>query len=369
MRANNKKTAYNSRYKLKKNYPNGDTNGGLFAALDLGTNSCRMLIARPRGDEFEVIDAFSKPVHLGAGLAEYGTLAPAAIKRTLGALRICGKKLRQHGVQHSRLVATEACRRAKNGSNFVNLVKRETGLDLEIIDPAEEARLAVVSCAPHLRDDSDQLLIVDIGGGSTELVWLDLSTIAPRNRARALVDLDLNKRGKAGCEMSAFIMNWKSVPLGVATLKDMFGDVDDDRSKFALMSCCFEEQIDEFVPPEIGDGHRCQIIGTSGTITTVAASHLGLSRYERCKVDGVSMCKDEIDLVVNQYLSIGPEGRRKAPCIGSDRHELIMSGAAILQAILRVWPSSSLTVADRGLREGLLYSQMTAAGVLDAKLN
>ena len=369
MRANYKHAATKSRQNHTKNQRSAAPDGGLFAALDLGTNSCRMLIARPVGNEFEVIDAFSKPVHLGAGLAEYGTLAPAAIKRTLGALRICSKKLCQHGVQHSRLVATEACRRARNGESFVNLVKRETGLILEIINPAEEARLAVVSCAPHLADDSDQLLIVDIGGGSTELVWLDLSTVAPRNRARALVELDLNKRGKAGCEKSACIIDWKSVPLGVATLKDMFHDVDDDCAKFALMSCCFEEQINEFVPPEIGNGERCQIIGTSGTVTTVAASHLGLSRYERCKVDGVSMCKQEIDQVVNQYLLIGPEGRRKAPCIGSDRHELIMSGAAILQAILRVWPSNCLTVADRGLREGLLYSQMTAAGVLGARPN
>lgn len=369
MRANNNTQAKNASTKTRKNHRASQGNGGLFAALDLGTNSCRMLIARPNGGEFEVVDAFSKPVHLGTGLTEYGTLAPAAIKRTLGALRICGKKLRQHGVQNSRLVATEACRRARNGPSFVNLVRRETGLILEIIDPAEEARLAVVSCAPHLADDSDQLLIVDIGGGSTELVWLDLSTVAPRNRARALVELDLKNRAKAGCHKSARIMDWKSVPLGVATLKDMFHDVDDDCAKFALMSCCFEEQIDEFVPPEIGDGANCQIIGTSGTVTTVAASHLGLSRYERCKVDGVSMCKQEIDTVVQQYLSIGPEGRRKAPCIGSDRHELIMSGSAILQAILRVWPSSRLTVADRGLREGLLYSQMTAAGVLDNGLH
>lgn len=364
MRANNNQPLRQSGKTRQTSISSPFSDGGLFAALDLGTNSCRMLIARPKGTEFEVVDAFSKPVHLGAGLAEYGTLAPAAIKRTLGALRICSKKLRQHGVQHSRFVATEACRRASNGSSFVNLVKRETGLILEIIDPAEEARLAVVSCAPHLGDDAEQLLIVDIGGGSTELVWLDLSGVSARNRAKALVELDLTKRGGGICSRTARVMDWKSVPLGVATLKDMFHDVDDDCAKFALMSCCFEEQIDEFVPPEIGDGANCQIIGTSGTVTTVAASHLGLSRYERCKVDGVSMCKQEIDTVVQKYLNIGPEGRRKAPCIGTDRHELIMSGAAILQAILRVWPSSRLTVADRGLREGLLYSQMSAAGVL-----
>lgn len=335
----------------------------LFAALDLGTNSCRMLIARPEGNEFEVVDAFSKPVHLGAGLAEYGTLAPSAIKRTLGALRICGKKLRQHGVKHSRLVATEACRRARNGSSFVNLVHRETGLKLEIIDPAEEARLAVVSCAPHLDPEIEQLLIVDIGGGSTELVWLDLSAIAADERAKALVRLDLGDRSQTPIG-AARVIDWKSVPLGVATLKDMFADVRDDSAKFALMSCAFEEEIDEFVPFDMAPGDKCQIIGTSGTVTTVAASHLGLSRYERMKVDGISMCKDEIDQVVRNYLSIGPEGRRNAPCIGSDRHELIMSGAAILQAILRIWPSGQLTVADRGLREGLLFSQMTAAGVL-----
>ena len=351
----------------------GNPRDPLFAALDLGTNSCRMLIARPQGCEFKVIDAFSKPVHLGAGLEQYGTLAPSAIKRTLSALRVCGKKLKHHGVKNMRLVATEACRRARNGQSFVDLVKRETGLTLEIIEASEEARLAVVSCAPHLGKAVDQLLIVDIGGGSTELVWVDLSNVSLCDRAAALVRLELsdNKLETALSENCVKVVDWKSVPMGVATLKDMFADVDDDCAKFALMSCCFEEQIDEFQPelPEKGaDGDsRFQIIGTSGTVTTVAASHLGLSRYERCKVDGISMCKQEIETVVQRYLSIGPEGRRKAPCIGSDRHELIMSGSAILQAILRVWPSGQLTVADRGLREGLLYSQMSAAGVWNVR--
>lgn len=349
--------------------------GPLFAALDLGTNSCRMLIARPDGCEFKVVDAFSKPVHLGAGLEQYGTLAPSAIKRTLNALRVCGKKLKYHGVQYSRLVATEACRRARNGQSFINLIQRETGLKLEIIEAAEEARLAVVSCAPHLGEAVDQLLIVDIGGGSTELVWLDLRNVSLCDRAAALVRLELssNKLETALADNCVKVVDWKSVPMGVATLKDMFSDVDDDCAKFALMSCCFEEQIDEFQPElpvkDEKTNSRFQIIGTSGTVTTVAASHLGLPRYERCKVDGISMCKQEIETVVQRYLSIGPEGRRKAPCIGSDRHELIMSGSAILQAILRVWPSGQLTVADRGLREGLLYSQMSAAGVWNVRPN
>ena len=374
MRANTKKRPNNGRRRGKPAARPKNGSDPLFAALDLGTNSCRMLIAKPEGCEFKVVDAFSKPVHLGAGLEQYGTLAPSAIKRTLSALRVCGKKLKQHGVENSRLVATEACRRAKNGQSFVNLVKRETGLDLEIIDPSEEARLAVVSCAPHLGDEVDQLLIVDIGGGSTEIVWLDLSDVTACERAEALVRLELgeNKVETALSDRVARVVDWKSVPMGVATLKDMFSDVDEDCAKFALMSCCFEEQIDEFLPDHFskdGLGSRFQIIGTSGTVTTVAASHLGLPRYERCKVDGLSLCKQEIDAVVQKYLNIGPEGRRKAPCIGTDRHELIMSGAAILQAILRVWPSGQLTVADRGLREGLLYSQMSAAGVWAVRPN
>lgn len=338
----------------------------MFAALDLGTNSCRMLIARPQGREFQIVDAFSKPVHLGAGLEQFGTLAPAAIKRTLAALRICGAKMRQNGVSHSRLVATEACRRARNGRNFVKMVQRETGLKLEIIKPEEEARLAVVSCAPHLSAEADNLLILDIGGGSTELVWVDLSAVAPEDRATALADLRLSGRADG---TGARVVGWKSVPIGVATLKDLFDDVEGDGAKFALMSCHFEEHIDDFLHDHLQPGQaaqKFQIIGTSGTVTTLAASHLGLSKYERYKVDGLSMCKSDVDRVVEGYLSIGPEGRRRAPCIGIDRHELIMSGAAILQAILRVWPTGKLTVADRGLREGLLYSQMSEAGVLSA---
>ncbi len=337
--------------------------GELFAALDLGTNSCRMLIARPDGDEFEVVDAFSKPVHLGKGLEEHGTLSRAAINRTIQALHICQKKLKAHGVVNSRLVATEACRRAKNGKNFVKQVKARTGLQLEIIRPAEEARLACVSCAPHVAPETEKLLVLDIGGGSTELAWIDLSGVKPEDRSDALRNLKVccEKTNKCGPE-GAQITDWISVPLGVATLNDQFGDVDDDAARFALMSCTFEDAVYDFgdkldfSDPKIRDSF--QIVGTSGTVTTVAASFKGLKRYERTQIDGVSMSADEVEQVTQEYLRLGLDGRRKAACIGNDRCELIMSGAAILQGVLRVFPTDKLTVADRGLREGLLYSQM-----------
>jgi exopolyphosphatase/guanosine-5'-triphosphate,3'-diphosphate pyrophosphatase len=338
--------------------------GQLYAALDLGTNSCRMLIAQPKGSQFQVVDSFSKTVQLGVGLEASGRLSRASMGRTIQALRICQKKIEKHGVRRMRLVATEACRRARNAKDFIRQVRRETGLGLEIIAPEEEARLAVISCAPLVSTRTEQLLVVDIGGGSTELVWIDLSAVPPEERPKSI--MRLHRGFDAQGEHAARVVDWISVPLGVATLKDQFSDVEDDGARFALMSWFFEENLASFSPYNADNPREgFQIIGTSGTVTTVAASYLNLRRYDRTKVDGLQMTSDQIDLVIREYLTLGPEGRRTDPRIGRDRHALIMSGAAILQALMRIWPTDRLSVADRGLREGLLYAQMSADGVLE----
>ena len=338
----------------------------LYAALDLGTNSCRMLIAQPKGNQFHVVDSFSKSVQLGHGLEKSGRLSRNSMNRTISALRICRQKLARHKVRRMRLVATEACRRARNGAAFLAQVKREAGLVLEIIKPEEEARLAVISCAPLVSTRTEQLLVVDIGGGSTELVWIDLTNVPRRERPRAIMRLHAGFTSDPGPFQAAKVVDWISVPLGVATLRDQFRDVDDDHARFALMSWFFEENLQAFAPFEAEHAREgFQIIGTSGTVTTVAASHLGLKRYERSKVDGLRMTSDQIDAVIRDYLALGPAGRRKDPRIGQDRQALIMSGAAILQALMRLWPTDRLSVADRGLREGLLYAQMSADGVLE----
>jgi exopolyphosphatase/guanosine-5'-triphosphate,3'-diphosphate pyrophosphatase len=215
---------------------------------------------------------------------------------------------------------------------------------------------------------TEQLLVVDIGGGSTELVWIDLSRVAPSERARAIMRLHQGFGHEETIFPRAKVVDWISVPLGVATLKDLYHDVEDDGARFALMSWYFEEQLAKFSPyVDAADQARegFQIIGTSGTVTTVAASHLGLKRYDRNKVDGLRMTSDQIDTVIQTYLALGPEGRRNDPRIGRDRHSLIMSGSAILQALLRAWPTDRLSVADRGLREGLLYAQMCRDGVME----
>lgn len=340
---------------------------GLYAALDLGTNSCRMLIAQPKGNGFHVVDSFSKSVQLGAGLERTGQLSRASMARTVQALRICQQKLKRNNVKRMRLVATEACRRAQNAQSFINTVRRETGLQLEIIEPEEEARLAVISCSPLVSTKTEQLLVVDIGGGSTELVWIDLSSVERRDRPRALMRLHAGFHTVESPFPTAKVVDWISVPLGVATLRDQFSDVQDDAARFALMSWFFEENLAEFAPYKKLDHlkERFQIVGTSGTVTTVAASHLGLKRYDRTKVDGLRMTSDQIDTVIRRYLAMGPTGRREDPRIGVDRHALIMSGSAILQALLRLWPTDRLSVADRGLREGLLFAQMSADGVLE----
>lgn len=356
----------NERQKVESPALISPASGPLYAALDLGTNSCRMLIARPDGDQFKVVDSFSKSVQLGSGLEQSGKLSRSSIYRTIQALRVCQQKLKRHKVKRMRLVATEACRRASNGAAFMKRVERETGLRLDIIEPQEEAQLAVVSCAPLVSKKTEQLLVVDIGGGSTELVWIDLTDVRPRDRAQAIMRMHVGFPDHLNCdEASARVVDWISVPLGVATLRDQFNDVEDDAARFALMSWFFEENLAEFAPyKDEPPREGFQIVGTSGTVTTVAASHLGLKRYDRNKVDGLRMTSEEIDRVIRDYLTMGPEGRRRDPRIGLDRQALIMSGAAILQALLRCWPTDRLSVADRGLREGMLYAQMAADGVL-----
>ena len=345
---------------------------GLYAALDLGTNSCRMLIAKPDGLNFAIVDAFSKSVRLGSDLERTGILSQAGISRTLQALHVCARKIRKYGVRRMRLVATEACRRAKNGKYFLEKVNADTGLKLEIISPAEEARLAIISCAPLLEPESNQVLVVDIGGGSTELVWIDLSNVPIQNRAKAMMLMTpsiQNRRSHLGKNVNAEIVDWISVPTGVATLHQKYSDVEDDSARFALMSCYFEDQIINFKPYlksySLDTLNDFQIIGTSGTITTLGAAHLGLRKYDRDKVDGLNLTSSDVDQVINRFLKLGPEGRKMEPGIGKDRAELIMSGSAIIQTLLRIWPTERMRVADRGLREGILYSLMTADNVLD----
>ncbi len=291
------------------------------AALDLGTNNCRLLVAKPDGAGFAVMDAFSRAVRLGEGVEGSNMLGEAAQDRALKALRICAGKIRQHRVRDVRIVATEACRRALNGREFVRRVVRETGLAMDIITAEEEARLAVAGCAPLIDPEAEQLLVFDIGGGSTELIWIDMSGTPPSRREsliRALAPLGRGRYETATARAAAaHIADWISIPMGVSTLHDRFADVPDDARRFAMMSRHFEDRLAPFAPYIAADPAalvpKLQIIGVSGTATTFGALHLGLRTYDRARVDGLWLGAAHATEIADRLLAMATRDRAIHP--------------------------------------------------------
>lgn len=324
-----------------------------YAAIDLGTNNCRLLIARPSGDHFMVIDAFSRVVRLGEGLAQSGRLSDAAMDRALGALHICAEKLRKRGVHLARSVATEACRRAANGAAFIERVHSETGIRLNIITAEEEARLAVLGCHILLEPGEGPAMIFDIGGGSTEMVLVDTSAAVPH------------------------ILDWQSVPWGVVSLTESIGPIEltpqaraaaygEMRRRINEGFARFSERVGPARSAAAAAG-GLRLLGTSGTVTTLASLHLGLPQYDRSAVDGVIVPTDSMRAISQRLAHISPEERVAVPCIGRERADLVVAGCAILESIFDIWPAERLGIADRGIREGILRSLMAAGGLGDKR--
>ena len=313
-----------------------------YGAIDLGTNNCRLLIARPSEGGFTVIDAFSRIVRLGEGLSRTGELSQEAMDRAVGALGVCAEKLRRRNVSLSRSVATEACRRAKNGEQFAERVRNETGILLDIIEPHEEARLAVLGCHKLLEPGDGPALIFDIGGGSTELVLIDQEEGSPRIRA------------------------WWSAPWGVVSLTESEGkealEGSDRLKAYARMRERARRAFANFTTmlPEKREGIR--LLGTSGTVTTLASVHLALPAYDRRAVDGLHVPIEAMQKISEMIAGMDYEERSALPCIGSERADLVVAGCAILEAIMEIWPAQNLGVADRGIREGILRSLMARDG-------
>ena len=328
----------------------GDQGGPTYAALDLGTNNCRLLVARPAGDGFRVVDAFSRIVRLGEGVSLSGRLSEAAIQRAVGALAVCRAKMKNRGVTRARLIATEACRAAENGAEFRDRVANELGLVLEVIDRETEARLAATGCTPLIDPQAEGVVLFDIGGGSSELVRLDRSH-------KAL-------RGPPPPRMRG----WISLRHGVVTLAERFGGIDVSRATYEAMVQEVGAMIAPFAREHSSEGlSGVHMLGTSGTVTTIAGVHLNLRRYDRNRVDGCWMSKGEIDAVIETLLAMSYNERVASPCIGAERADLVLAGCAILEAIRRAFPCERLRVADRGLREGMLVQMMREDGVWEER--
>jgi len=310
-----------------------------YAAIDLGTNNCRLLIAKPAADGFVVVDAFSRVVRLGEGLGQSGRLSDAAMDRAVAALSICADKLRRRHVALARSVATEACRKASNGPAFIERVRRETGIVLDIISAEEEARLAVLGCHILLEPGDGPALIFDIGGGSTELVLVDSSGPVPD------------------------ILDWLSVPWGVVTLTESEDFDPEDaaarQTAYGRMRARVMEGFADFAKrlPMLPDEDR-RLLGTSGTVTTLASLHLDLPCYNRDAIDGLIVPSESMRAISTRLAGMSLNERRHLPCIGKERADLVVAGCAILESILDIWPAVRLGVADRGIREGILRALM-----------
>ena len=315
-----------------------------YAALDLGTNNCRLLIARPALEQgergFRIVDAFSRIVRLGDGVSRTGMLNEAAIERTLAALEICRDKMMARAVLRARLIATEACRAAGNGAAFLASVRRHTGLSLEVVDQRTEAHLAAEGCASLADPEAEAAVLFDIGGGSSEIVWLGRDHRSGAKRVKL----------------------WVSLKLGVVSLCEQFGGVDVTVEMFEAMVAHVARQLRPFARRAMRE-RRCprfHLLGTSGTVTTLAGLHLDLPRYDRRFVDGLWMEQDEVDAAMNRLRAMPYRERAAHGCIGADRADLVLAGCAIFEAIRRAFPSPRIRIADRGLREGLLMQMMGA---------
>jgi exopolyphosphatase/guanosine-5'-triphosphate,3'-diphosphate pyrophosphatase len=314
--------------------------GPVFAALDLGTNNCRMLVATPAGHGFRVLDSFSRIVRLGEGLHSTGRLSVAAMDRAICALEACAARLVRRPVRQVRAIATEACRRATNGTEFLARVKRETGFDFGVITGREEAELALESCAPLLPCDGRRALLFDIGGGSTELAWVRMNNGKPE------------------------LIGFDSLPVGVVTLAERWGDAGFSPEGFEAMVTDVVDRLRPFervhcIGREIRGG-GVRLLGTSGTVTTLAGVALNLERYRRPAVDGVELTSLEASDALAALRALGREGLTQHPCVGPDRVEFVLPGCAVFAAITRLWPAPHVIVADRGLREGVLLRLIRA---------
>ncbi len=317
-----------------------DSGRPVYGALDLGTNNCRLLLATPSRQGFKVVDAFSRIVRLGEGVSVSGRLSASAQERTLDALRICANKLRWWRVRRARLIATQACRAAENGREFTDRVAEELGLELEIVGPGTEARLAAAGSHTLIDAAAKDVLVFDIGGGSSELLWLDMR----------------EGRREAG---------WTSIPVGVVTLAEKFGGREVSRRTYEAMRAHIRPVLLDFArrmrrkgAPETPD----HLLGTSGTVTTISGVSLGLRRYDRSKVDGCWLDHGEIARVSDLLRGMTLAERAANGCIGAERADLVVAGCAILEEICAIWPAPRIRVADRGLREGILTELMMEDG-------
>lgn len=311
-----------------------------YAAIDLGTTSCRLLVVRSFHEKLKIIERFSCPVLLGEGVSLTGRLDKQAIERTLESLRLFAKKIRHWPISSIYAITTEVCRRATNSQEFLDRVYAETGLKIQIISDREEAELALESCRPLLSSPSEQrlqerALIFDIGGGSTELSWVRTDSLSQKH----------------------YLAGMTSLKQGIVSLTELFAHLAPKEAYHAAFRF-IRSKLENFekiycIKQEIAR-HNVRLIGLSGTITTIAGVALNLKRYDRCRIDGVVLSAESIAQAIIRIKAMSRSALEQHPCIGCGRSSLVLAGCAIYEAIQSMWPIDRITIADRGLRDGMV---------------
>jgi exopolyphosphatase/guanosine-5'-triphosphate,3'-diphosphate pyrophosphatase len=316
----------------------------------------------------KVIDSFAKIISLGEGIKQTGVLSEEAIERTIVALRACKKKLDSHRIYKMRAVATEACRQASNTKSLIERVNSEIGVDLEVISPQEEARLVLKGCSGVISDEKNYGILMDIGGGSTEVVWLKIN--------------------KGMTRPTISVIDSISLPFGVVTISDTYTHSKNNQEIYTVLRKNILSTIDTFmkknnIRTNFSKGD-VQVITSSGTTTTLGSLTLGLSTYDRSSVDGKDFSSKKIvevgEELLSRYLSSTPTtvklGKEKNfitnkffdhvldksseefKIFAYNRMGLLAAGVVIINSILESIGDCLVRIADRGVREGILYDLM-----------
>lgn len=303
------------------------------AAVDLGTNTVRLLVVEAEGREWRPLHQSQRVTRLGEGQAETGRLLEAPMQRTVDTVSEFIAAARGLGASEIRVVATSAVREAPNRAELLALLRAATGLDASVVSGEEEARLTLQGVAAGLPQLGGSFVLFDIGGGSTELV--------------------LGEDGRLGAVVS--------LQLGVVRLAERYGDAGPvDWARFALMRGEIDGRLAREIPARIIEARAPALVGTAGTVTTLAALDLGLPAYDASRVQGHTLARGAVERLLNRLGALAVAERARLPCLEPGRADVIIPGIAICLAVMDRLGYGSLVVSDRGLREGILCEILSA---------
>jgi len=302
------------------------------ATIDVGSNTVRLLVADAgEASAWRVLDEAQQVTRLGEGLAAAGVLGEAPAARTLAVVRAYAERGRRAGAARVRIVATSAVREAANGRAFAATIERATGVALRVVSGEEEARLTLLGVRRGLGDPAGALVVCDIGGGSTEYI------LAEGARVRALA----------------------SLRLGVVPLAERFAFPEAvDRARYDALRAEVRGRLERELPTPFRGARGARLVGTAGTVTTLAALDLGLARYDAARVQGHRLGRAAVEAQLRRLGALPVAARGALPCLEPGRADLIVPGVAIVQATLDCLGAEALTVSDWGLREGILLDAL-----------